>query len=53
MASSMLSMSNRSEESQHSQQGRQHQEDRAHMKINLPVFKDKDAKDMVTYQSWR
>ena len=23
------------------------------MKINLPVFKDKDAKDMVTYQSWR
>ena len=23
------------------------------MKINLPVFKDKDAKDAVTYQSWR
>ena len=23
------------------------------MKINLPVFKDKDAKDMVTYKSWR
>ena len=23
------------------------------MKINLPVFKDKDAKDPVTYQSWR
>ena len=23
------------------------------MKINLPVFKDKDAKDTVTYQSWR
>ena len=23
------------------------------MKINLPVFKDEDAKDMVTYQSWR
>ena len=23
------------------------------MKINLPVFKDKDAKDVVTYQSWR
>ena len=23
------------------------------MKINLSVFKDKDAKDMVTYQSWR
>ena len=23
------------------------------MKINLPVFKDKDAKDAVTYQGWR
>ena len=23
------------------------------MKINLPLFKDKDAKDVVTYQSWR
>ena len=23
------------------------------MKINLPVFKDKDAKDVVTYKSWR
>ena len=23
------------------------------MKINLPVFKDDDAKDAVTYQSWR
>ena len=23
------------------------------MKINLPVFKDEDAKDMITYQSWR
>ena len=23
------------------------------MKINLPVFKDKNAKDAVTYQSWR
>ena len=23
------------------------------MKINLPVFKGKDAKDVVTYQSWR
>ena len=23
------------------------------MKINLPVFKDKDAKDVGTYQSWR
>ena len=24
-----------------------------HMKINLPIFKDEDAKDTVTYQSWR
>ena len=23
------------------------------MKINLPIFKDKDAKDAITYQSWR
>ena len=23
------------------------------MKINLPVFKNEDAKDTVTYQSWR
>ena len=23
------------------------------MKINLPIFKDKDVKDAVTYQSWR
>ena len=22
------------------------------MKINIPIFKDEDAKDMVTYQSW-
>ena len=23
------------------------------MKINLPIFKDEDAKDAVTYQGWR
>ena len=23
------------------------------MKINLSIFKDEDAKDVVTYQSWR
>ena len=23
------------------------------MKINLPIFKDEDAKDAGTYQSWR
>ena len=52
MASSISSRSNRSEGSQCSQRGRQHWEDRAQMKINLPVFKDEDAKDAVTYQSW-
>ena len=52
-ASLILSRSNRSDGSQSSWRGRQHWEDRACMKINLPVFKDKDAKDAVTYQSWR
>ena len=37
----------------HFWQGRWHWEDRAHMKINFHVFKDEDAKDTVTYQSWR
>ena len=23
------------------------------MKINLPIYKDEDTKDAVTYQSWR
>ena len=50
---SMLSMSDRSEGSWHSQHGRQHREDGARMKINLPVFKEEDAKDAVIYQSWR
>ena len=52
MASLMLSRSNRSDGSQHPRRGRWHQEDAAHM-IILPIFKDKDAKDAVTYQSWR
>ena len=47
----MLSRSDRSDGSQHSQRGRWHREDRAHMKINLPIFKD--AKNVVTFQSWR
>ena len=47
------SMSDRSEGFWHSQQGRGHWEDGAHMKINLPVFKDEDAKDVVTYQNWK
>ena len=29
------------------------QETGGHMKINLPIFKDEDTKDVVTYQSWR
>ena len=51
--SSMSSRSDRSDGSRHSRQGRWHWEDGAHVKINLPVFKDEDAKDAVTYQSWR
>ena len=42
-----------SDGSQHPRQGRWHQEDGAHMKINLPVFKDEDDEDTLTYQSWR
>ena len=49
----MSSRSDRSDGSQCPRQGRQHGEDGAHMKINLPVFKDEDAKDTVTYQSLR
>ena len=51
--SSMSSRSDISEGYQHSRHGRQHLEGGAHMKINLPVFKYEDTKDMVTYQSWR
>ena len=32
-----------------SRRGSRHQEE-THMKINLPIFKDEDAKDAVTYQ---
>ena len=53
MASSMLSRSDRLDGSQCPKRGRWHQEDGAHMKINLPVFNNEDAKDAVTYQSWR
>ena len=51
--SSVSSLLDRSEGSQHPQIGRQQGEATAHMKINLPIFKDEDAKDAVTYQSWR
>ena len=53
MASSMSSLSDRSDNSHCPQQGRWHGEAGAHMKINLPIFKDEDAKDAVTYQSYR
>ena len=33
--------------------GRRHSRRNACMKIILPIFKDEDAKDAVTYQSWR
>ena len=53
ITSLMLSRSDRSDGSQCPRRGRQHREEGAHMKINLPIFKDEDAKDAVTYQSWR
>ena len=49
----MLSLSDRLEGSQHSLYGRLCRETGSHMKINLPVFKDEDTKDAVTYHSWR
>ena len=52
MASSMSSQSEHSDRSGHLRRGRRHREE-TRMKLNLPIFKDKDAKDMVTYQSWR
>ena len=52
-ALSMSSISDRSEGSWHSQHGRWCGEVGTHVKINLPVFKDEDAKDTITYQSWR
>ena len=53
MASLMSSRSGQSDRSRHSRQGRQHWEEGVCMKINLPIFKDEDTKDAVTYQSWR
>ena len=52
-ASSVSLQSDRSEDSQHPHHGRHHRESKGHMKINLPIFKDEDTKDTVTYQSWR
>ena len=52
MTSSMSSRSDHSNGSRHSRWGRRHWEE-THMKINLSIFKDENAKDAVTYQSWR
>ena len=52
MTSSMSSRSDHWDRSRCSRWGRRHQEE-THMKLNLPIFKDKDAKDAVTYLSWR
>ena len=52
MTSSMSSRSDHSEGSGHSRQGRWHRKETC-MKINLPIFKDEDAKYAVTYQSCR
>ena len=50
---SSASRSNRFGGSRYSHSGRwHHRESRGHMKINLPVFKDEDTKDTITYQSW-
>ena len=53
---SVLTVSSRSDKlvgCQHPHHGRCHRETRGHMKINLPIFKDEDMKDAITYQSWR
>ena len=53
MALSISLPSDKSEGSQHPHCGRHHREPRGHIKINLPIFKDEDIKDTITYQSWR
>ena len=50
--SSMSSWLDHSDGSRHSRWGRRHREEMC-MKINLSIFKNEDAKDVVTYQSWR
>ena len=51
-SSSVSWRSHRSGGSRHMHCGWHHKELGGHMKINLPVFKDKDKKDTITYQSW-
>ena len=53
MVSSVSSESDRSEGSQHPCCGRCCRETGGHIKINLPIFKNEDTKDAITYQSWR
>ena len=53
MVSLMLSLSDSSKGSEHPWQGRWCGEAGAYMKINLPIIKDEDTKDAVTYHSWR
>ena len=52
-SSLVSSMSEKSGGSRHPHCGRcPHREPGGHLKINLPVIKDEDTKDAVTYQSW-
>ena len=52
-SSSVSSMSERSGGLRHPHHGWQPcREQGGHMKINLPVFKDEDTEDTITYQSW-
>ena len=52
-SSSVSLRSDRSECSRHSHCGQWcHRESGGHMKINLPIFKDENMKDAITYQSW-
>ena len=51
-SSLVSSRSDRSEGSRHMHHGWCHREPGGHMKINLPVFKDEDTKDTITYQTW-
>ena len=48
---SVSSRSDRSGSSRHTHCGQCHREPGGHMKINVPVFKDEDMKDAITYQS--
>ena len=51
-SSSVSSRSDSSGGCRHSHHGQYCRGLGGHMKINLPVFKDEDTKDAITYQSW-